>query len=292
MKYKIALIQTKPLENKVDNLYRAGSFLKKAASNGANIICLPELFLTPYFCQKENQSAFRLAESIPGPATDKLQEFSRELGVVIIASLFEKRTKGIFHNTTTVIDADGSLSGFYRKMHIPDDPGFYEKYYFTPGDQGYRVFDTRYGRIGVLICWDQWFPEAARMIALQGADIIFYPTAIGWLPSEKTEYGEKQLDAWITVQRSHAIANGLYTAAVNRAGYEKPYPDEEGIEFWGNSFISDPYGCVFGRAGSNEEEIVYADIQTAVIEDVRQTWPFFRDRRIDSYDGLLRKFID
>src|SRR5438128_413666 len=236
------------------NLEKAVERIRQAATNGAQIICLPELFRSPYFCQRQDPSLFDLAEPIPGPSTERLGQVARETGTVIIASLFERRAAGVYHNTAVVFDADGRLLGIYRKMHIPDDPLYYEKYYFTPGDLGFRAFDTRFGKIGVLVCWDQWYPEAARLTALQGASVLFYPTAIGWHPKEKAEYGQAQHDAWELMQRSHAIANGLYVAAVNRVGHEGPAGG--GLEFWGASFVSDPFGVVVARGTHDKEEIV------------------------------------
>jgi N-carbamoylputrescine amidase len=272
-----------------DNLERAIARIREAAGRGAQIVCTQELFLGPYFCQSEDHAFFSLAESVPGPTTERLGALAAELGVVIIASLFEKRASGLYHNTAAIIDADGRYLGMYRKMHIPDDPQYYEKFYFTPGDLGFRVWDTRFGRIGVLICWDQWYPEAARLTALQGAEILFYPTAIGWLPPEKAEYGERQQQAWETIQRSHAIANGVFVAAVNRVGFE-PGP-AGGLEFWGNSFVADPNGRVLARAGQDEELlIVKCDLKQ--VDVVRTHWPFLRDRRVDAYAGITQRYLD
>jgi len=273
-----------------DNLQKALTLIGQAAQRGAQIICLQELFRSQYFCQKQDATIFDLAEPIPGPSTEALATAARQHQVVIVGSLFERRDAGVYHNTAVVLDADGSLLGTYRKMHIPDDPLYFEKYYFTPGDQGYRCFDTRYGRIGVLVCWDQWYPEGARLTALQGAKVLFYPTAIGWHPSEKDQYGTEQHDAWRTIQRAHAIANGVYVAAVNRVGHEGP--SEGGLEFWGSSFVSDPFGVVLSEASNNKEEILVAECDLAHLESVRRNWPFLRDRRIDSYGPIVNRLID
>lgn len=268
------------------NLKHACDLIDKAAKKGVQVLCLPELFRSFYFCQSEDHSKFDLAETIPGPTTKALSEKAKKHKMVIVGSIFEKRARGVYHNTAVVFDADGKMLGTYRKMHIPDDPLFYEKFYFTPGDQGFKVFKTAYGNVGVLVCWDQWFPEAARLTALKGADIIFYPTAIGWHPKEKKEYGEVQASAWETIQRSHAIANGVYVAAVNRIGHEGD--KKGGIEFWGNSFISNPSGKILTKASTDKEEILVTKCEPALIETTRQHWPFMRDRRIDAYSGLLK----
>jgi N-carbamoylputrescine amidase len=252
---------------------------------------LQELFTSQYFCQIEDHKYFQLAEEIPGPSTDKLCALAREKGVVIVASLFEKRSAGLYHNTAAVIDADGTYLGKYRKMHIPDDPAFYEKFYFTPGDLGFRAWDTRYGRIGVCICWDQWYPEAARLTALQGAQILFYPTAIGWHPGEKAEHGKRQHDSWETIQRSHAIANGCYVAVPNRIGHEAP-DGGPGIEFWGQSFVADPSGQIVAKASVDGEEILLSEVDLDALDTQRTHWPFFRDRRIDAYSDIVKRFID
>ena len=273
-----------------DNLQKALTLIGQAAQRGAQIICLQELFRSQYFCQRQDATIFDLAEPIPGPSTEALAAVAWQHQVVIVGSLFERRDAGVYHNTAVVLDADGSLLGTYRKMHIPDDPLYFEKYYFTPGDQGYRCFDTRYGRIGVLVCWDQWYPEGARLTALQGAKVLFYPTAIGWHPAEKAEYGAAQQDAWRTIQRAHAIANGVYVAAVNRVGHEGP--SEGGLEFWGSSFVSDPFGVVLSEASNNKEEILLAECDLAHLESVRRNWPFLRDRRIDSYGQIVNRLID
>ncbi len=259
--------------------------IKQAAKKGAKIICLPELFLSKYFCQQEKHTNFKLAEKIPGPTTNVFSLIAKELKVIIIVSLFEKRTLGVYHNTCVLINEDGKLIGKYRKMHIPDDPQYYEKFYFTPGDLGFKTFKTKYGKIGTLICWDQWFPEAARLTTLLGAEILFYPTAIGWHPNEKLKYGKSQLEAWIAVQKSHAITNGVYVAAVNRVGTEKQGSKE--LDFWGHSIVFDPSGNIVAKAKINEQ-ILICDIDFKKIETVRQHWPFLRDRRIDSYKGILK----
>jgi N-carbamoylputrescine amidase len=287
-KFTLGLLQLRCAPEPARNLERAVEMLQEAARRGADILCLPELFLSHYFCQRTDAALFDLAEPIPGPTTDRLGVLARALGKVIVASLFERRAAGVFHNTAVVFDADGSTAGIYRKMHIPDDPLYYEKYYFTPGDLGFRTFDTRFGRIGVLVCWDQWFPEGARLTALQGAQVLIYPTAIGWHPREKAAHGVQQQQAWEIMQRSHAIANGVYVAAVNRTGHEGPA--EGGLEFWGASFISDPLGALLAKGSHEKEEIVIAECDPARIEDVRRNWPFLRDRRIDAYDGLTKRW--
>jgi N-carbamoylputrescine amidase len=291
-KFTIGLIQMAMTKEPADNLSRALNFVENAAKGGAQVICLPELFRSQYFCQVENAELFDLAEAIPGPSTEALATVASRLSVTIVASLFERRAAGLYHNTIAVIDRQGKLSGTYRKMHIPDDPYYYEKFYFTPGDLGFRIFDTKSGRLGTLICWDQWFPEAARLTALQGADIIFYPTAIGWHPHEKDKYGAVQQEAWLTIQRSHAIANGIYVAAVNRIGQETSEQNAAGIEFWGTTFVADPFGIIIAQAATNKEEVVFAEIDPARIEEVRRNWPFLRDRRIDAYTGIDRRFLE
>ncbi len=280
-----------------ENLQRAMEFVRHAAARGAQIVCLPELFQTQYFCQREDAALFDLAESIPGPTSTRLAELAKELRIVLIASLFEKRAAGVYHNTAALFDADGSLRGLYRKMHIPDDPLYYEKYYFTPGDLGFRAFDTHVGRVGTLVCWDQWYPEGARLTALQGASILFYPTAIGWHPAEKAEFGAAQHDAWQTIQRAHAIANGVYVAVVNRVGIETGdirgnSAPGAGLEFWGGSFLCDPFGRVIAQASHDKEEILIGEVDLKHLEDVRRNWPFLRDRRIDSYAGITSRLID
>lgn len=274
-----------------ENLAKAIARVRDAAARGAQIVCLQELFTSQYFCQIEDHKYFALAEEIPGPSTDALGAVANELQVVIVASLFERRTAGVYHNTAAIIDADGSYLGKYRKMHIPDDPLFYEKFYFTPGDLGFRAWKTRYAKIGVCICWDQWYPEAARLTALHGAQILFYPTAIGWHPSEKEQYGERQHSSWETVQRGHAIANGCYVVVPNRVGHEAP-DGGPGLQFWGQSFIADPSGRVIERASSDQEEIIVRELDLDVVDTQRTHWPFFRDRRIDAYQGIDRRFLE
>ncbi len=288
---KIALVQMSMSTNKEENIKSALSKVENACSNGANVVCLPELFASQYFCQTEDVQNFNLAESYNSNFIDSFSLLAKKCKTVVIIPFFEKRASGIYHNSAVVIDSDGKISGLYRKMHIPDDPGYYEKFYFTPGDLGYKSFNTSVGQLGVLICWDQWFPEAARLVSLSGANIIFYPTAIGWHPDEKEEYGENQLDSWKTVQRSHAISNGLYVASVNRVGFEEN-DNGSGIEFWGNSFICGPQGSVIYEASRTKEEIIYADIDLDLLENTRRNWPFLRDRRIDSYTDLDKRFVD
>ena len=283
---RVALIQMRDAGSPESNLESTCRRVREAAEAGAQVVCTQELFNLHYFCREQDPDLFDLAEPIPGPTTEVLIELAAELGVVLIASLFERRVAGVYHNTAVVIDADGSFLGKYRKMHIPQDPGFEEKFYFTPGDLGYKVWETRFGKIGVLICWDQWYPEAARLAALAGAEILFYPTAIGWLREEKAELGEAQHTAWETVQRGHAVANGCYVAAVNRVGTEGE------TEFWGQSFISDFYGQILERAPVSEEMIVLADCDLKALEEMRRIWPFFRDRRIDSFGGLSSRILD
>ncbi|HET8634337.1 MAG TPA: carbon-nitrogen hydrolase [Gemmatimonadales bacterium] len=273
-----------------ENLAKAIAGIEQAADLGAQIVCLQELFRSQYFCQTEDHANFALAETIPGPGTERLGQVAKKHGVVIVASLFEKRTEGLYHNTAAVIDADGSYLGKYRKMHIPDDPQYYEKFYFTPGDLGFRAWDTRFARIGVLVCWDQWYPEAARLTAMHGAQILFYPTAIGWLPPEREEHGEQQQSAWETIQRSHAIANGVYVCAVNRVGHEGA-PPPGGIDFWGGSFVADPGGRILVRAGTGEE-VLTADVNLAKVNESRTHWPFLRDRRIEAYADLTQRYLD
>ena len=272
-----------------ENLARAIRGIRDAAAQGAEIVCLPELFRSQYFCREENAQLFDLAESIPGPSTEALSAIARDLQVSIVASLFEKRAQGLYHNTAVILDADGSLLGKYRKMHIPDDPLYYEKFYFTPGDLGFQNFETRYSRIGVLVCWDQWYPEGARITSMQGANVLFYPTAIGWHPSEKEQYGAAQLEAWQIVQRAHAISNGVFVAAVNRTGFEGPA--ENGLEFWGNSFVSDPFGRVMAQASSDKEEVLVAECDPKQMDEVRRNWPFLRDRRIDAYSPITSRWL-
>jgi len=279
-------------EHPAENLRRAQELIGKAASQGAQLICLPELFRSRYFCQSEDVRNFDLAETIPGETTEALGEIARTLRIVIVAPVFERRGAGVYHNSAAIIDADGTIAGLYRKMHIPDDPAYYEKFYFTPGDLGFRSFPTAAGNVGTLICWDQWYPEAARLSALQGAEILLYPTAIGWHPEEKAKYGQTQRDAWRTVQRGHAVANGLYVAAANRVGLEVPSGGGAGIEFWGSSFIADPQGVILAEASTDREEILLGEIDTGLLEDIRRNWPFLRDRRIDAYGAITRRYLN
>jgi N-carbamoylputrescine amidase len=289
-KFTIGLIQMSCSLDARENFAKAEARIREAAGRGAQIICTQELFRSQYFCREENADLFELAEPIPGPSTEALSKLARSLNVVIIGSLFERRAAGIYHNTAVVLDADGSLAGKYRKMHIPDDPLYYEKFYFTPGDLGFPNFDTRYGRIGVLVCWDQWYPEGARLASLGGANILLYPTAIGWHPSEKQEFGAAQLDAWRTIQRAHAIANGVFVAAVNRVGFEGRR--ESGLEFWGHSFVSDPFGRVLAEGSADKEEILVVECDPKLTEETRRNWPFLRDRRIDAYAPILQRWSE
>jgi N-carbamoylputrescine amidase len=296
-KYTAALVQMRMGPDPEANFTAAVHRIREAAGLGATIVCLPELFRTQYFCQREDLRLFDLAETIPGPSTKRLAEVAREAGVAIIASLFEQRAPGLYHNTAVTLNAQGAIASVYRKMHIPDDPLYYEKYYFAPGDLGFKSVDMGFGRIGTLVCWDQWYPEGARLTALQGAEVLFYPTAIGWHPAEKDEFGAAQADAWQTIQRSHAIANGVYVAAVNRVGFEHGdvlgnRAAGPGLEFWGGSFLADPFGRVIAKASHDAEEIVLGEIDTALIEETRRNWPFLRDRRIDAYALISRRFLD
>lgn len=290
--FTAGLVQIAVEDNTKKNLQKACEYITIAAKEGAQVICLPELFRSKYFCQKEDIDLFELAETIPGPSTDAISKIAKKFKVAVIVPVFEKRAPGVYHNSAAVIDSDGKILGVYRKMHIPDDPGFYEKFYFTPGDLGFKSFQTAYGNIGTLICWDQWYPEGARITSLKGAMVLFYPTAIGWHPYEKEEHGKYQFDSWVTIQRSHSVANGVYTAAVNRVGIEKASPDSPGIEFWGASFISDPQGIIIAQASHDKEEIICADIDVSRIEYIRRNWPFLRDRRIDAYSEIEKRFID
>ncbi|HWG19402.1 MAG TPA: carbon-nitrogen hydrolase [Terracidiphilus sp.] len=296
-KYKVGLVQMSMGPDPEANLAAAVRHVRTAAERGANIVCLPELFRTQYFCQREDLRLFDLAEPIPGPSTEKLGEVARSANVSIVASLFERRAPGLYHNTAVTLDADGNIAGVYRKMHIPDDPLYYEKYYFTPGDLGFRAVDTPHGRIGTLVCWDQWYPEGARLTALQGAEVLFYPTAIGWHPAEKEEFGAAQYDAWQIIQRSHAIANGVYVAGVNRVGHENGdvlgnRAEGPGLEFWGGSFLADPFGRIVVEASHTAEEILIGEIDLALMEETRRNWPFLRDRRIDAYAPITARFLD
>lgn len=286
MKVKVGMIQMSCQKDKQANIEKTITNIRQAAQQGANIICLQELFASLYFCDVEDYENFKLAEEIPGSTTKILSDLAKELGVVIIASLFEKRMKGLYHNTVAVLDADGEYLGKYRKMHIPDDPGYYEKFYFTPGDLGYKVFQTKFGNIGVLICWDQWYPEASRITALKGADILFYPTAIGWDISQDEATNKEQYNAWQTIQRSHAIANGVHTVSVNRVG------QEGNMKFWGGSFISNPFGTLLHKSSHTEEEITVVEIETEQTDHYRIHWPYLRDRRIDSYQEITKRCID
>lgn len=288
---RVALVQMRCAPEPETNLARATESIRDAANRGAKIVCLPELFRSEYFCQTEDHANFDLAETIPGPSTDSLGQLARELHVVIVASLFEKRAAGVYHNTAVVLGTDGQIVGKYRKMHIPDDPAFYEKFYFTPGDLGFQSFRTGHGNVGVCVCWDQWYPEAARLTALRGAEILFYPTAIGWHPREKAKYGAAQHSAWETMQRSHAIANGCYVAACNRVGHEAA-AGGDGIEFWGQSFICAPSGEIIAKGSVDGEELVIADVEWKRVNEHRTHWPFLRDRRIDAYVGIQQRLID
>jgi N-carbamoylputrescine amidase len=296
-KYKVGLVQMCMGPDPEANFASALEHIRKAAKLGANIVCLPELFRAQYFCQREDLHLFDLAEPIPGPSTTKLAEVAREARVTIVASLFERRAAGLYHNTAVTLNADGAIVSVYRKMHIPDDPLYYEKYYFTPGDLGFKAVDTAFGRIGTLVCWDQWYPEGARLTALQGAEVLFYPTAIGWHPAEKEEFGAAQYDAWQTIQRAHAIANGVYVAGVNRVGHEQGdilgnRSEGAGLQFWGGSFLADPFGRIIAKASHDAEEILIGEIDLALLEDTRRNWPFLRDRRIDAYAPITKRFLD
>jgi N-carbamoylputrescine amidase len=296
-KYNVGLVQMSMGPDPEANLATAVRHVREAARLGAQIVCLPELFRAQYFCQREDLSLFDLAEPIPGPSTEKLAEVARQSGVAIVASLFERRAPGLYHNTAVTIDAGGRIAGIYRKMHIPDDPLYYEKYYFTPGDLGFQAVDVHAGRIGTLVCWDQWYPEGARLTALKGAEVLFYPTAIGWHPAEKDEFGAAQYDAWQTIQRGHAIANGVYVAGINRVGHENGdvlgnRVSGPGLEFWGGSFLADPFGRIVAKASHDAEEVLLGEIDLALIEETRRNWPFLRDRRIDAYAPITRRFLD
>src|SRR6201996_224922 len=296
-KYKVGLVQMSMGPDPEANLESAIGHIHEAARRGANIVCLPELFRAQYFCQREDLRLFDVAEAIPGPSTKKLAEVARELRIAIVASLFERRAAGLYHNTAVTLNAAGELASVYRKMHIPDDPLYFEKYYFTPGDLGFRAVDTGFGRVGTLVCWDQWYPEGARLTAMQGADVLFYPTAIGWHPAEKAEFGEAQYDAWQTIQRAHAIANGVFVAAVNRVGMEHGdvngnRVDGPGLEFWGGSFLADPFGRIVAKAAHDKEEVLVGEIDLKLLEDTRRNGPFLRDRRIDAYQPIVQRFLD
>jgi N-carbamoylputrescine amidase len=291
MKVTLGLLQHACSASPAENLKKTLALAEQAAKKGAKIICTQELFRSQYFCQSENHDYFKLAEPIPGPSTVAFQKIAKKHKVVIVASLFEKRAGGLYHNTAVIIDADGAVLGIYRKMHIPDDPLFYEKFYFTPGDTGFKAWQTKYGKIGVLICWDQWYPEGARLTALQGAEILFYPTAIGWHPKEKAEYGSHQHGAWQISHQGHAVANGCYVAAVNRVGIEKPVGGD-GLEFWGQSFVAGTSGQILAKASSNKEEILLVPVDLGKVDVTRTHWPFLRDRRIDAYGEITKRFID
>jgi N-carbamoylputrescine amidase len=287
--FRVGLVQMACSTDRTENLEKAICLARDAVREGAQIVCFQELFLSQYFCREERAELFDLADSIPGESTEALGRIARELGIVIVASLFEKRAAGLYHNTAAILNPAGELQGIYRKMHIPDDPLYFEKFYFTPGDTGFRVFETPFARVGVLICWDQWYPEAARLTAMAGAEILLYPTAIGWHPSEKAEFGAGQLDAWQTIQRAHAIANGIWVAAVNRVGHEGAA--ESGLEFWGHSFVADPFGVKVAEANSCDEQVLVVSCSRSRMEEVRRGWPFFRDRRIDAYGGIAARWI-
>src|SRR5256884_3526348 len=296
-KYKVGLVQMSMSADPDGNLKKGVVQIQEAAAAGARLVCLPELFRSLYFAQHEDAALFDLAEPVPGPTTEALGRAAQRSGVVVLAPVFERRAPGLYHNSVAVIDADGRMVGIYRKMHIPDDPAYYEKFYFTPGDLGYRAFDTRVGRVGALVCWDQWYPEGARITALQGAHVLFYPTAIGWHPSEKAEFGTAQHDAWRTIQRAHAIANGVYVAVVNRVGFETGNirgnsAPGAGLEFWGGSVLCDPLGRVLAEASHDKEEILVGDVDLRALEDIRRNWPFLRDRRIDSYAPITNRLLD
>ena len=288
---RVGLVQHNCNEDRQSNLDTTIAGIREAASGGARLVLLQELHTGVYFCQTEESRRFDQAESIPGPTTDTLGALAKELGVVIVASLFERRAAGLYHNTAVVLEGDGTIAGQYRKRHIPDDPGYYEKFYFTPGDLGFTPIDTSVGRLGVLVCWDQWYPEAARLMALAGAELLLYPTAIGWDMGDDPDERLRQRDAWTTVQRGHAIANGVYVAVVNRVGHEK-IGDGAGIEFWGSSFVADPQGVILAEASTHREEVLLAEVDLRHLENVRRNWPFLRDRRIDAYHGMERRFLD
>jgi N-carbamoylputrescine amidase len=290
--FRIGLVQMAMSADPRENEEKGAARVEEAARRGAEVVCLPELYRSPYFCQREDHASFDLAEEVPGPSSERFQAVARKAGVAVIVPIFERRAPGLYHNSALLVDADGTIRGTYRKMHIPDDPSFYEKFYFTPGDLGFRAFDLAAGRVGALICWDQWYPEGARLTALQGASILFYPTAIGWHPGEKARYGAAQRDAWQTIQRSHAIANGVYVGSVNRIGFEPGAPGQAGLEFWGSSFLCDPFGQVLVEGSTDREEILIGEVDLARIEEVRRNWPFLRDRRIDAYQGIEKRFID
>jgi len=291
-RFRVGLLQFAVEPDSAKNTAHALDWVARAAREGAEVVCLPELYRSQYFCQKEDVALFDLAEPISGPSTEAFQKAAEQHQVAIVVPIFERRGPGVYHNSAVIIDAGGAVLGIYRKMHIPDDPAYYEKFYFAPGDLGFRAFDTHYGRIGTLICWDQWYPEGARLTALRGASVLFYPTAIGWHPHEKEQYGAAQRDAWMTVQRGHAIANGVYVAAVNRVGFERPVQELAGLEFWGSSFLADPQGVIIAEAPTDQECVLIGEIDLGHLETIRRNWPFLRDRRIDAYQGIERRFID
>jgi N-carbamoylputrescine amidase len=291
-RFTVGLVQMQMSPDTQDNVARATAKLAEAARAGAQVVCLPELYRSPYFCQREDAALFDLAETIPGPSTEAMAAAARKAKVAVVVPIFERRAPGLYHNSAVIIDDKGEVRGLYRKMHIPDDPAFYEKFYFTPGDLGFRAFDVGPGRIGTLICWDQWYPEGARLTALHGAAVLFYPTAIGWHPAEKQQLGASQRDAWRTIQRSHAIANGVYVASVNRVGFEPGQPGQAGLEFWGGSFLCDPFGVVIAEGSVDKEEILVGEVDVGRIEEVRRGWPFLRDRRIDAYGDITKRYID
>jgi N-carbamoylputrescine amidase len=290
--FRVGLVQMSMSTRPDENVERARDRVHEAAKAGAEVVCLPELYRSPYFCQKEDAALFDLAEPVPGPSTEALGRAAKEAGVAVVVPIFEKRAVGLYHNSAVVLDTDGRVAGLYRKMHIPDDPLFYEKFYFTPGDLGFQAIDVAPGRVGTLICWDQWYPEGARLTALRGAVVLFYPTAIGWHPKEKAEHGAAQRSAWQTIQRAHAIANGVFVAVVNRVGHEIPPEGGDGLEFWGSSFLADPFGIVVAEASTDREEILVGEVSIPRIEEVRRNWPFLRDRRVDAYAGIERRFLD
>jgi N-carbamoylputrescine amidase len=290
-RFRVGLVQMSMSADPADNTARAVELLREAARRGAQVVCLPELYRSPYFCQKEDADLFDLAEPVPGPSTEALGRAAKEAGVAVVAPIFERRAPGLYHNSAVMLDEKGEVAGLYRKMHIPDDPLFYEKFYFTPGDLGFQAFDVGAGRIGTLICWDQWYPEGARLTALRGASVLFYPTAIGWHLHEREQYGDQQRSAWQTIQRAHAIANGVYVAVVNRVGHEVPPEGGPGLQFWGTSFLCDPFGVVVAQASEDRPEILVGEVDLGRIEEVRRNWPFLRDRRIDAYAGIERRFL-
>jgi N-carbamoylputrescine amidase len=290
--FRVGLVQMQMSPDPDENVRKAAAKVVEAGKAGAQVVCLPELYRSPYFCQREDASLFDLAEAVDdGPSAQAMAAAAKQAKVAVVVPIFERRAPGLYHNSAVVIDETGEVRGLYRKMHIPDDPSFYEKFYFTPGDLGFRTFDVAAGRIGTLICWDQWYPEGARLTALQGAAVMFYPTAIGWHPHEKQQYGADQRDAWKTIQRSHAIANGVFVAAVNRVGHEPGLPGQAGLEFWGTSFLCDPFGVMIAEGSTDKEEILVGEVDIGRIEEVRRNWPFLRDRRIDAYGPILNRYI-